>query len=118
MKKVRISTEYFKGMFSSPSSCTLPVLSVSFYLPKYLMPASSISMSSEYLSGVRLLLIAASLTSKAFHAFVKRYKRYINWIEVTGIVFLIITAVVIVTNNLTGLSGYFAKWFLFLNQMS
>ncbi|OYV88384.1 MAG: cytochrome C biogenesis protein, partial [Ignavibacteriae bacterium 37-53-5] len=44
--------------------------------------------------------------------------KYIRWVEVTGGVLLIIVGILIMTNNLTVLSGYFAKWFPFLNQLS
>ena len=118
MEKVRISKECLKGITSSTSPCILPILSGPFPILENSEQGKSISVKSVIPPVFEMLLLATNSASKAFHVFVKRCDKYINWVEVTGIAFLIIATAAIITNNLTGLSGYFARWFLFLNRMS
>jgi cytochrome c-type biogenesis protein len=77
-----------------------------------------IILLSVYSLGLGIPFLVTSLSINAFLAFFRRFSRYIRWVEVTGGVLLIIVGILIMTNNLTLLSGYFAKWFPFLNQLS
>jgi cytochrome c-type biogenesis protein len=77
-----------------------------------------IALLSIYSLGLGVPFLVASLSINAFLAFFTKFKKYIKWVEVTGGVLLIIVGVLIMTNNLTLISAYFAKWFPFLNQLS
>ncbi|HQT90703.1 MAG TPA: cytochrome c biogenesis protein CcdA [Candidatus Kryptobacter bacterium] len=77
-----------------------------------------IILLSVYSLGLGIPFLVTSLSINAFLAFFRRFSKYIRWVEVTGGVLLIIVGILIMTNNLTVLSGYFAKWFPFLNQLS
>ncbi len=77
-----------------------------------------IILLSVYSLGLGIPFLATSLSINAFLSFFRRFSKYIRWVEVTGGVLLIIVGILIMTNNLTVLSGYFAKWFPFLNQLS
>jgi len=77
-----------------------------------------IILLSVYSLGLGIPFLVSSLSINAFLGFFKRFKRYIRWVEITGGVLLIVVGILIMTNNLTVLSGYFAKWFPFLNELS
>lgn len=77
-----------------------------------------IILLSVYSLGLGIPFLVTSLSINAFLAFFKKFSRYARWVEVVGGAFLVVIGVLIVTNSLTLLSGYFAKWFPFLSQMS
>jgi cytochrome c-type biogenesis protein len=77
-----------------------------------------IALLSVYSLGLGIPFLITSLSINAFLSFFRKFSKYIRWVEVTGGVLLIIVGILIMTNNLTVLSGYFAKWFPFLNQLS
>jgi len=77
-----------------------------------------IMLLSVYSLGLGIPFLATSLSINAFLSFFKRFSKYIRWVEISGGVLLILVGILIMTNNLTVLSGYFAKWFPFLNQLS
>ena len=77
-----------------------------------------ILLLSVYSLGLGIPFLVTSLSLNAFLGFFKRFSRYIRWVEVSGGVLLILVGILIMTNNLTVLSGYFAKWFPFLNELS
>ena len=77
-----------------------------------------IVLLSVYSLGLGIPFLATSLSINAFLGFFKKFRRYIRWVEVTGGVLLVVVGILIMTNNLTVLSGYFAKWFPFLNELS
>ena len=77
-----------------------------------------IVLLSVYSLGLGIPFLVTSLSINAFLAFFKKFSRYIRWVEVAGGVLLVIVGILIMTNNLTVLSGYFAKWFPFLNELS
>ncbi len=77
-----------------------------------------IVLLSVYSLGLGIPFLITSLSINAFLAFFRKFSKYIRWVEVTGGVLLIIVGILIMTNNLTVLSGYFARWFPFLNQLS
>ncbi len=108
MEKVRIPTVCLQGIISSPPTCIFSILSGSFSLLENHELERRISVTPVVPPVFEMRLLETNLISKAFHAFVRRYDKYINWFEVTGIVFLIIATVTIVTNDLTGL-----YWLLF-----
>jgi cytochrome c-type biogenesis protein len=65
--------------------------------------------------GVPFLLAAMSLTA-FFNAF-NKFKRHLHTVEVVGGVMLVAVGALIMTNYLTILSGYLARWFPFLNEL-
>ncbi len=77
-----------------------------------------IMLLAVYSLGLGIPFLVTSLSINAFLSFFKKFSRYIRWVEVSGGVLLIIVGILIATNNLTVLSGYFAKWFPFLNRLS
>jgi cytochrome c-type biogenesis protein len=77
-----------------------------------------IVLLSVYSLGLGIPFLVTSLSINAFLAFFKKFSKYIRWVEIAGGAFLIIVGVLIMTNSLTVLSGYFARWFPFLNQLS
>ncbi len=77
-----------------------------------------IVLLSAYSLGLGIPFLITSLSINAFLAFFKKFSRYIRWVEIGGGVLLILVGFLIMTNNLTVLSSYFAKWFPFLNELS
>jgi len=77
-----------------------------------------IILLSVYSLGLGIPFLITSLSINAFLTFFKKFSNYVRWVEVTGGALLIVVGVLIMTNSLTLLSGYFAKWFPFLNQLS
>jgi cytochrome c-type biogenesis protein len=77
-----------------------------------------ITLLSVYSLGLGIPFLVTSLSINAFLRFFRKFSRYIRWVEITGGILLIVIGILIMTNNLTLLSGYFAKWFPFLNQLS
>lgn len=77
-----------------------------------------IILLSVYSLGLGIPFLVASLSVNFFLGFFRKFNRYIRWVEVAGGFLLIIVGILIMTNNLTMLSGFFAKWFPFLNELS
>jgi cytochrome c-type biogenesis protein len=65
--------------------------------------------------GVPFLLTGVSLT--AFYTVFNRFKRHLHTVEVVGGVLLVAVGALIMTNYLTIVSGYLARWFPFLNDL-
>ena len=65
--------------------------------------------------GVPFLLTGLSMT--LFYDVFKKLKRHLHKVEVTGGILLVVIGILIMTNYLTILSRYLAKWFPFLNQL-
>ena len=66
--------------------------------------------------GIPFLLTSLSI-NKFFNVF-NRIKKHFHAIEVVGGVMLIAVGVLMITNYLTIIASYFAKWFPFLNSLS
>jgi len=77
-----------------------------------------ILLLSVYSLGLGIPFLLTGLSVNAFLGFFRKFNKYIRWVEVMGGVLLVIVGILIMTNNLTLLSGYFAKWFPFLNELS
>ncbi len=77
-----------------------------------------ITLLSVYSLGLGIPFLITSLSINAFLAFFRKFSKYIRWVEVAGGALLVAVGILIMTNNLTVLSSYFAKWFPFLNQLS
>ncbi len=77
-----------------------------------------IILLSVYSLGLGIPFLVTSLSINAFLGFFRKFSKYIRWVEVAGGVLLVIVGILIMTNNLTVLSAYFAKWFPFLNELS
>lgn len=65
--------------------------------------------------GVPFLLAGLSLT--IFFNVFNKFKRHLHKVEIVGGILLVVVGVLIFTNSLTIISGYFAKWFPFLNEL-
>ena len=65
--------------------------------------------------GIPFLLAGLSLT--AFYNVFNKFKRHLHTVEIVGGVMLVCVGVLIMTNYLTILSAYLAKWFPFLNEL-
>jgi cytochrome c-type biogenesis protein len=65
--------------------------------------------------GIPFLLTGWSIT--AFYSVFNKFKKHLPKVEIAGGILLIIVGVLIMTNTLTILSSYFAKWFPFLNEL-
>lgn len=66
--------------------------------------------------GIPFFLTALSI-NKFFNVF-NRIKKYFHAIEVAGGVMLIAVGILMITNYLTIIASYFARWFPFLNDLS
>ncbi len=66
--------------------------------------------------GIPFFLTAVSI-NKFFTVF-NRIKKHFHTIEVVGGVMLIAVGILMITNYLTIIAGYFSKWFPFLNDLS
>lgn len=66
--------------------------------------------------GIPFFLTAISI-NKFFNVF-NRIKRHFHTIEVIGGIMLVIVGILMITNYLTIIAGYFSKWFPFLNELS
>lgn len=65
--------------------------------------------------GIPFFLTGWSIT--AFYNVFNKFKKYLPVVEIVGGILLIIIGVLIMTNMLTVISAYFAKWFPFLNEL-
>jgi cytochrome c-type biogenesis protein len=65
--------------------------------------------------GIPFFLAGVSIT--VFFGVFNRFKRYLHIVEIAGGIVLIGVGILILTNWLTVLSGYFARWFPFLNDI-
>lgn len=77
-----------------------------------------IALLSVYSLGLGIPFLITSLSINAFLAFFRKFSKYVRWVEVIGGALLVVVGILIMTNNLTMLSSYFAKWFPFLNELS
>lgn len=66
--------------------------------------------------GIPFFLTAISI-NKFFNVF-NRIKKHFHTIEVVGGIMLIIVGILMITNYLTIIASYLAKWFPFLNELS
>lgn len=91
----------------------------------------NVSISAAFVIGmISLVLICAPMllagisgrmnlsAADPVFVYVVRIRRYIKGGEVTGRVLLMTEGNLFMSNNLTVLSGYFAEWFPFHNQLS
>jgi len=72
---------------------------------------------ASYSLGLGIPFLLAGLSISLFFNLFNKFKQHLHKVEVVGGIFLIIIGVLIMTNYLTILSGYFAKWFPFLNEL-
>lgn len=76
-----------------------------------------IVLLTAYSLGLGIPFLLTGLSLSAFFSVFNRFKKHLHLVEVVGGVLLIGVGVLILTNYLTILSGYFAKWFPFLNEL-
>ena len=79
--------------------------------------AQGILLLSVYSLGLGIPFFLTGLSLTAFFNLFNKFKRHLHKVEVIGGILLVAVGVLIMTNYLTILSGYFAKWFPFLNEL-
>ncbi len=70
-----------------------------------------------YSLGLGIPFLVTGLSITIFFNVFNKFKRHLHKVEVVGGILLVLVGVLIFTNSLTILSGYFAKWFPFLNEL-
>jgi len=75
-----------------------------------------ILLLTSYSLGLGIPFFLTALSLSAFFNVFNKFKRHLHKVEIVGGILLIVIGVLIMTNYLTILSGYFAKWFPFLNE--
>ncbi|MBI5477010.1 MAG: sulfite exporter TauE/SafE family protein [Ignavibacteriales bacterium] len=76
-----------------------------------------IILLSAYSLGLGIPFFLAGLSVSFFLDIFNKFKKHLHKVEIVGGILLILFGVLIMTNYLTILSGYFAKWFPFLNEL-
>jgi cytochrome c-type biogenesis protein len=76
-----------------------------------------IILLGAYSLGLGIPFFLTGLSITAFYNVFNKFKKYLPIVEVVGGILLIIIGVLIMTNMLTIISSYFAKWFPFLNDI-
>ncbi len=76
-----------------------------------------ILLLTSYSLGLAIPFFLTALSLSAFFNVFNKFKRHLHKVEIVGGILLIIIGVLIMTNYLTLLSGYFAKWFPFLSEL-
>jgi cytochrome c-type biogenesis protein len=76
-----------------------------------------ILLLTSYSLGLGIPFFLTALSLSAFFNVFNKFKRHLHKVEIVGGILLIVIGVLIMTNYLTILSGYFAKWFPFLNEL-
>jgi cytochrome c-type biogenesis protein len=76
-----------------------------------------ILLLTSYSLGLGIPFFLTGLSITAFYNVFNKFKRHLHKVEIVGGILLILIGVLIMTNYLTILSGYFAKWFPFLNEL-
>lgn len=76
-----------------------------------------IVLLSSYSLGLGIPFFVAGLSVTIFYSVFDKLKRHLHKVEMAGGVLLVIVGILIMTNYLTVLSGYLARWFPFLNEL-
>jgi len=76
-----------------------------------------IMLLTSYSLGLGIPFLFTALSFSAFFNLFNKFKRHLHKVEIVGGILLIVIGVLIMTNYLTILSGYFSKWFPFLNEL-
>ena len=76
-----------------------------------------ILLLSSYSLGLGIPFLITGLSLSAFYNAFNKFKRHLHTVEVVGGVMLVAVGALIMTNYLTVLSGYLARWFPFLNEL-
>ena len=76
-----------------------------------------IVLLTSYSLGLGIPFFLTGLSLTAFYNLFNKLKQHLHKVEVVGGVLLVVVGVLIMTNYLTILSAYFAKWFPFLNEL-
>jgi cytochrome c-type biogenesis protein len=98
--------------------CIGPFLAtILLYASKQETIGQGIILLSAYSLGLGIPFFLAGLSVSLFIDIFNKFKRHLHKVEVVGGILLILFGVLIMTNYLTVLSGYFATWFPFLNEL-
>lgn len=77
-----------------------------------------IALLTSYSLGLGIPFFLTGLSINIFFTMFDKVKKYFHAIEIAGGVMLIVLGILIITDSLTILSGYFSRWFPFLNDLS
>ena len=76
-----------------------------------------ILLLASYSLGLGIPFFLTALSIGAFYNVFNKLKIHLHKVEVVGGVLLVLVGILIMTNYLTAVSGYLAKWFPFLNEL-
>ena len=76
-----------------------------------------IILLSSYSLGLGIPFFLTGISITVFYNVFNKLKQHLHKIEVAGGVLLVMVGILIMTNYLTILSGYLARWFPFLNEL-
>jgi cytochrome c-type biogenesis protein len=76
-----------------------------------------IVLLTSYSLGLGIPFLITGLSITWFYNFFNKLKKHLHTVEVVGGIMLVIVGILIFTNSLTILAGYFSKWFPFLNEV-
>ena len=76
-----------------------------------------IVLLASYSLGLAIPFFLAGISITFFYGVFNKLKRHLHKIEIVGGSLLVIVGILIMTNYLTILSGYLARWFPFLNEL-
>jgi len=98
--------------------CIGPFLaSILLYASKQETIGQGIILLTAYSLGLGIPFFLAGFSISLFFNAFNKFKKHLHKVEMVGGILLIVFGVLIMTNYLTIISAYFAKWFPFLNEI-
>jgi len=98
--------------------CVGPILgSILLVASQQKTVAQGVILLTSYSLGLGIPFLLTGLSVTAFYNVFNKFKRHLPKVELVGGILLVGIGILIMTNYLTVLSGYFAKWFPFLNDL-
>jgi cytochrome c-type biogenesis protein len=76
-----------------------------------------IVLLTTYSLGLGIPFLLTSLSLTAFYNVFNKLKKHLHKLEIIGGILLVIVGILIMTNYLTIISGYFSRWLPFLNEL-
>ena len=76
-----------------------------------------IILLASYSLGLGIPFFITGLSITVFYNLFNKMKKYLHTVEVIGGILLVAVGILIMTNYLTIISGYLARWFPFLNEL-
>ena len=76
-----------------------------------------IILLTAYSLGLGIPFFLTGMSISVFYNLFNKFKKHLHTVEIVGGVLLVVVGLLIATNSLTILSGYFSRWFPFLNDL-